>query len=66
MIWSSARSTIYTGFVLLIVGVVLPFLMVMGILESSFFLALISYTASVSGLMIGVVGAARYVRERRR
>lgn len=66
MIWSSTRSIIYTGLALLIIGVVLPFLMVMNILESSFFLALISYAASVSGLIIGVVGTAMYVRERRR
>ena len=66
MIWSSTRSIVLTGLALLVIGVLLPFLMVMGILESTFLLALISYTASVAGLIIGVVGTAMYVRERRR
>jgi hypothetical protein len=53
---------IITGFILVTLGVVLPFLMVMHILESSFFLNFFSYAASISGLFLGVIGAANYVR----
>ncbi len=66
MIWSSTRSIILTGLALLLIGVILPFLMVMQVLESTFFLALVSYSASIAGLIVGVVGTAMYVRERRR
>jgi hypothetical protein len=54
------------GLVLLVTGVVLPILMVMQILESTFFLNFFSYIASVLGLMLGVIGIAYKGAEWRR
>ena len=55
-----ARFIILAVFLLLI-GAVLPFLMVIRVVESSFFLNFVSYIASVGGLFIGVLGIAMYV-----
>ena len=56
---------IVIGFVLVLMGFVLPFLMVVRVLESSIFLSFLSYAASVGGLFLGLIGAAMYVRIRR-
>ncbi len=53
------------GFVLVVLGAVLPFLMVMHIITSTLFLNFFSYTASVAGLLMGVVGSAYIVRYHR-
>ena len=53
---------ILIGLFLSIMGVVLPFLMVMKILTSTFFLNFLAYAAMVAGLFLGVTGAAMYVR----
>lgn len=52
---------IIAAILLLLAGAVLPFLMVIQVLESSFFLNFISYIASVVGLFIGIIGVAMYV-----
>ena len=52
---------IVAAVLLLLVGAVLPFLMVIQVLESSFLLNFISYIASVIGLFIGIIGVAMYV-----
>jgi di/tricarboxylate transporter len=55
------------GFLLCLLGMVLPFLMVMKILAPSFLLCFASFAASVSGLALGLIGSAfaveRYGRE---
>lgn len=56
---------ILIGFVLVLLGAILPFLMVMKILTSTFFLNFFSYTASVAGLFMGVAGVSFLVRYRR-
>jgi hypothetical protein len=43
---------------LMILGVVLPLLMVMKVLESTFFLNFLSYGSSTLGLLLGVVSVA--------
>ena len=53
------------GFVLLVIGVIFPFLMVLQVLESTFFLNFASYLAQVSGLFLGVIGAALYFKGNR-
>ena len=50
------------GFVLVLLGAVLPFLIVMQILKSTLFLNFFSYAVSFTGLMLGVIGAALHVR----
>jgi len=44
--------------ILLLVGIVLPFLMVMQVLPSTFALNFLSYIASVAGLFLGIIGIA--------
>jgi hypothetical protein len=53
---------ILIGIGLMLLGWILPFLMVMHMLESSFFLNFFAYGAQVSGLFLGVIGTAFYVR----
>jgi len=51
---------IIVGFVLLLVGVVLPFLMVLGLVESTLLLNFLAYGSSTTGLILGFVGIAQY------
>lgn len=53
---------IFIGFLLVLLGVVLPFLMVMKVIESTFFLNFFSFIISLIGVVIGVIGSAYYVR----
>lgn len=57
---------ILIGFVLVVLGAVLPFLMVLHILESTFFLNFFSYGSSLVGLLLGFIGASQYVNEHRK
>jgi len=52
------KRFIIIGFFLVLIGFVAPFLMVMDILESTFFLNFLSYAASLGGLLMGIIGAA--------
>lgn len=54
------------GFFLVVFGVVAPFLMMAGFIASSFWLSFLSHAASVSGLLLGIIGSASYVRIHRR
>ena len=65
---SSPRYGLYIliGFVLVVLGFVLPFLMVMRVLTSTFFLNFFSYGATMTGLILGFFGATMYAREHRR
>lgn len=54
------------GFFLVLVGAVLPVLIVLGILPSTFFLNFVAFAASVAGIFLGVIGVATYVGENRR
>lgn len=56
---------IVIGFLLSVLGVVLPFLMVIHVVQSTFFLNFFSFVASLGGLILGITGAALYVRRRR-
>ena len=53
------------GFVLVLFGFIAPFLMMLRILPPSFMLSFLSFGASVAGLMLGMVGAALYIRKGR-
>lgn len=55
---------IIVGGVLLAVGAVLPFLMVVRVLTSTFLLNFVAYGASVVGLVLGLLGAFSYMRQR--
>ena len=46
--------------VLLLFGVILPFLMVIHVVQSTFFLNFLSFTASMLGSLLGFIGIALY------
>ncbi len=50
----------------LLAGMVLPFLMVLRILTSTFALNFLAFASSVGGLFLGMVGLMDYVRSSRR
>lgn len=54
------------GFLLLLLGFLLAFGMVVGVIEPGFLLSFLSYAASLAGLVVGLFGAFGYVRRSRR
>jgi hypothetical protein len=60
--FKSSTGMIITAFVLLVLGFILPFLMMMHILQSTLLLNFIAYIVSVGGLVLGVIGAALHFR----
>ncbi len=60
----SPRFLLILGVILMLLGIVLPFLMVAHILESTFFLNFFSWGLSVAGLALGTIGFAMYSRRR--
>jgi hypothetical protein len=63
------RILLGIGFVLMLLGVILPILMIMKLLVSTFFLNFFSYGASLVGLFLGMLGVMSIVarsRNRRR
>jgi hypothetical protein len=54
----SPRFLLSLGVILMLLGIVLPFLMVIRVLESTFFLNFFSWGASVAGLSFGTIGFA--------
>jgi hypothetical protein len=53
------------GGAMMLISVILPLLMVMGILRSTFFLNFLAYGLSVAGMLIGFIGLVTLVRTRR-
>lgn len=53
---------IVVALLMLILGFVLPFLMMMRILESTILLNFVAYLVSIFGLVLGLVGASSYTR----
>jgi hypothetical protein len=62
---NSPRFLLGISIVLMLLGIVLPFLMVIHVLASTFFLNFFSWGASVAGLAFGTIGFATYTREKR-
>ncbi len=62
MIRVSPGRLILLGFVLVLLGFVLPLLMIISVLQPTFLLSFFAFTASLSGLFLGMIGAAMYVR----
>lgn len=59
---NSPRLLLSLGIFLMLLGIILPFLMVIHVLESTFFLNFFSWGASVAGLSFGTIGFAMYSR----
>lgn len=53
------------GFVMVLLGSVIPWLIVLKIIPSTLFLNFFSYTVSVAGLFLGITGLAFSVRTQR-
>jgi len=62
---NSPRLLVSLGLTLMLLGIALPFLMLIHVLESTFFLNFFSWGASVGGLFLGVIGIATWVRKRK-
>ncbi len=62
---SSPRLLLSLGVIMMLLGIVLPFLMVIQVLESTFFLNFLSWGLSVAGLAFGTIGFAMASRGRR-
>ena len=62
---NSPRFLLGLGVFLMLLGVVLPFLMVIRVLESTFFLNFLTWGASVAGLAFGTIGFAIYSKGRK-
>lgn len=62
---NSPRLMVTIGLILMLLGIILPFLMLIHVLESTFFLNFFSWGASVGGLFLGVIGVATWMRTRK-
>ncbi|HET91540.1 MAG TPA: hypothetical protein ENN99_12510 [Chloroflexi bacterium] len=58
------KKLIIGGGILAVLGVLGPLLMVLEIVPASFALSFLSYTASIAGVLLGMIGSAYYVRGR--
>ena len=62
---NSPRLLLGLGVILMLLGIALPFLMVIQMLKSTFFLNFFSWGASVAGLALGTIGFALWSKDRR-
>jgi hypothetical protein len=62
---NSPRLLLMFGVLLMLLGILLPFLMVIQLLASTFFLNFFSWGLSVAGLAFGTIGFAMYSRGKR-
>ena len=62
---NSPRFFLTLGLVLLFSGWIVPLLMVMHVIPSTFTLNFLGWAFSVAGLFLGLIGAAMMVRERK-
>ena len=60
------RRFVIIAFFMLFAGAALPFLILIGLLESTFLLNFAAYIVSVGGLFLGIIGIAMYVGDARR
>lgn len=57
----SPKKMMIIGTLLMIIGVVLPMLMVIKMIPSTFLLSFISYGASLAGMVMAFVGLFTYI-----
>jgi membrane associated rhomboid family serine protease len=57
---------IWLGFILLVIGFLLPFFMVLQILESTLPMSFVAYFASFFGLIIGLIGIVMHAQAHRK
>lgn len=56
--WLTPTRMIILGTILMVLGVILPLLMVIKVIPSTFFLNFFSYGASLSGMFLAAIGFA--------
>jgi hypothetical protein len=61
----NSRFLLLLGVILMLLGAVLPFLMVLHVLKSTFFLNFFAWGASVAGMFLGTIGIATSGRGRK-
>jgi hypothetical protein len=61
----SPSMSLTVGFVLILAGFLLPFLMVLQVLESGLMLSVSAYCASLVGLVLSLYGVSHYSSARR-
>jgi hypothetical protein len=62
---NNPRLLLSLGVILMSLGVILPFLMLIHMIESTFFLNFFAWGASVSGLFLGFIGVATLSKMRK-
>jgi hypothetical protein len=55
------KRLIWIAFILLLLGVIFPFLMVMRIIPSTIFLNFLSFFLSLAGMVLGFIGTGLYI-----
>lgn len=59
---TSPRFLLTLGLSLLLIGWVIPLLIIMHVISSTFFLNFLAWSASVAGLFLGFLGGAMWVK----
>lgn len=59
---TSPKRLIISGFVLLVLGVFFPLLMMLRLIESTFWLNFLSFGAQVAGLFLSFIGTTMYIQ----
>jgi len=60
------KRLIIIGFLLVLFGAAMPWFLILGYVESTFWLNFLIYGASVAGLIMGVMGAAMWSATRKK
>jgi positive regulator of sigma E activity len=60
MLFEHPKLLFVVAILLMVFGVVMPFLMVLKLVESTFFLNFLSYGSQILGFFLGVVSLAAY------
>lgn len=62
---NSPHFLLSLGMILMLLGIILPFLIVIQVLDSTFFMNFFSWGASVAGLSFGTIGFVIWSRGKR-
>lgn len=64
---TTSQTVLYLviALILLVMGVAIPFLILLQMLESTFFLNFLAFGSSMAGLFLGIFTVMLYTRERR-
>jgi len=63
---TNPKRLILIGFFLVLFGFISPWLMILDIVENTFFLSFLTYAAQVGGLILGMIGAAMLAGARKK